>query len=121
MDKTLLDQLTKKLQTSKDKLVSQLENMTQEKEFDKDKVQVKWKEMGNKEEDSAVEVAEYQDSISLERNLEESLEKIQKALDRIDNGKYGICESCNDQIEEERLNAYPEAALCLKCKSKQRL
>lgn len=120
MDKGLIAQSNDKLLEEKKKIISQLEEMTQEKTFNKDKVQVKWKEMGNKDEDNAVEVANFQDSISLERNLEENLEKIEKALEKIDKGEYGKCEKCSRDIEEERLIAYPEATVCLKCTAQKR-
>jgi RNA polymerase-binding transcription factor DksA len=120
MEESLIVQLKGKLFKEKGKIISQLEEMTQEKTFNKDKVQVKWKEMGTKEEDSAMEVANFQDSISLERNLEESLEKIEKALEKIEKGEYGKCEKCPRDIEEERLIAYPEATICLECTVQKR-
>lgn len=41
------------------------------------------------------------------------VEKIDGALERIKNGKYGVCEVCGKDIEESRLTAMPLAALCL--------
>lgn len=43
--------------------------------------------------------------------------KIQEALGRIQNGTYGICEDCGDDISIERLKARPVTTLCIKCKS----
>ncbi|WP_031388233.1 RNA polymerase-binding protein DksA [Desulfonatronum thiodismutans] len=43
--------------------------------------------------------------------------KIQEALGRIQNGSYGICEDCGDDISIERLKARPVTTLCIKCKS----
>ncbi len=120
MDENLTAQLKDKLFTEKKRIISQLKEMTQEDTFNKDKVQVKWKETGNKDEDNAVEVANFQDSISLERNLEENLEKIEKALEKIEKEEYGKCEKCSRDIEEERLMAYPEAMVCLKCTVQKR-
>lgn len=120
MDKGLIAQLKDKLFKEKEKIIFQLEEMTQEKTFDKDKIQTKWKEVGNKDEDNAVEVANFQDNISLERNLEINLEKIEKALEKIEKGEYGKCEKCSQNIEEERLIAYPEATVCLKCTAQKR-
>lgn len=51
-----------------------------------------------------------------EKNL---LDKIQKALDRIDNGTFGICEECDEQISMKRLEARPETTLCIRCKEEQ--
>ncbi|MBU0598354.1 TraR/DksA C4-type zinc finger protein [Patescibacteria group bacterium] len=118
MDNSIIDQAKLKLLDDQGKIVAQLEEMTQKKSFDKDKVQAKWQEVGDKDEDSAVEVADFQDKISLERNLETSLEKIEKALDKISKGLYGKCDQCGQEIETNRLLAYPEAGRCLKCHHK---
>lgn len=45
--------------------------------------------------------------------------KIEKALERIDNGTFGICEECGDEISEGRLKARPVTTLCIKCKEEQ--
>jgi RNA polymerase-binding protein DksA len=42
---------------------------------------------------------------------------IDRALEKIGNGTYGVCEKCGDPIPKERLRALPHAALCVKCKS----
>ncbi len=47
------------------------------------------------------------------------LNKIEEALQRIENGTYGICESCGCEIEEKRLKARPVATLCISCKEEQ--
>jgi DnaK suppressor protein len=46
-----------------------------------------------------------------------SIEEIDKALDKIVAGTYGVCEKCNENIPKERLKALPAAALCVTCKS----
>jgi DnaK suppressor protein len=45
--------------------------------------------------------------------------KIKDALERIDQGTYGICESCGEDISDERLKARPVTTLCIECKKKQ--
>ncbi|MEE9505095.1 MAG: RNA polymerase-binding protein DksA [Thermodesulfobacteriota bacterium] len=45
--------------------------------------------------------------------------KIKEALERIENGTYGICEDCEEEISKERLKARPVATLCIECKRKQ--
>ena len=47
------------------------------------------------------------------------IEKIKEALDRIDNGGFGVCEVCGKEIGEERLMARPVTTLCIECKKKQ--
>lgn len=44
--------------------------------------------------------------------------KIKEALGRIDNGTFGICEECGEEISEERLKARPVTTLCIACKTK---
>ncbi len=45
--------------------------------------------------------------------------KIQEALQRLDDGAYGICEQCGEEIGIERLKARPVTTLCIACKSDQ--
>jgi RNA polymerase-binding transcription factor len=47
------------------------------------------------------------------------LSKIQKALERIDNGTFGVCEECDEPISIKRLEARPETTLCIRCKEDQ--
>ena len=47
------------------------------------------------------------------------LEKIDQALKRIEDGSFGICESCEEPISIKRLEARPETTLCIRCKEDQ--
>lgn len=47
------------------------------------------------------------------------LEKIHQALERIDEGTFGECFECGEEISEKRLEARPEATLCIRCKEDQ--
>ncbi|MBF0345147.1 MAG: RNA polymerase-binding protein DksA [Nitrospirae bacterium] len=47
------------------------------------------------------------------------LKKIEKALEKIEKGTYGLCESCGTEIEFKRLNARPVTTLCIDCKMEQ--
>jgi len=64
---------------------------------------------------------EYLQSVTFRlRGREKSfLKKIQKALAKIETGQFGECEDCLEQISIKRLNARPEAPLCIKCKEEQ--
>ena len=53
---------------------------------------------------------------SLEENSEEILRDIDDALQRINDGTYGICENRGEQIAAERLEAIPWTRLCIDCK-----
>ncbi len=47
------------------------------------------------------------------------LEKIQKALEKLNDGSFGVCEECGCEISVKRLEARPETTLCIKCKEDQ--
>ncbi|HEX7663112.1 MAG TPA: TraR/DksA C4-type zinc finger protein [Polyangiaceae bacterium] len=47
------------------------------------------------------------------------LEKIQKALIKIEDGSFGTCEECGEEISLKRLEARPETGLCIRCKEDQ--
>ena len=47
------------------------------------------------------------------------IKKIKKALDRIENDTFGICEKCGEDITVKRLNARPVTTQCIDCKTKE--
>ncbi|MCK9577904.1 TraR/DksA family transcriptional regulator [bacterium] len=62
------------------------------------------------------EVEEYENLLPVEHSLELQLKDINIALEKIANSKYGKCEVCDADIDEERLRAIPEARTCTKHK-----
>jgi RNA polymerase-binding transcription factor len=57
--------------------------------------------------------------ISLVEALRSNLAEVDRALGRIDAGTYGSCERCGKPIDPARLEARPEAGLCIECKQKR--
>ncbi len=53
--------------------------------------------------------------ISLHNNELDEYQMINKALEMIDNGTYGICTECGNPISEKRLLLFPNATRCLAC------
>ncbi len=49
-------------------------------------------------------------------NLMDQLHLVDQALERIDQGTYGICRQCRQPISPERLEVLPQASLCVRCK-----
>lgn len=74
---------------------------------------------GDDQADAGAATWEREHELSLTNNAKELLEQIEHALERIDEGSYGICESCGNPIGKMRLQAFPRATLCLTCKQKQ--
>jgi DnaK suppressor protein len=66
--------------------------------------------------DSGTATFERERDLSLENNVRDLLEKIDKALARMDEGTYGLCERCGKPIEKARIKALPYASLCIKDK-----
>ncbi len=117
MDKKLQDELKAKLEEQKRSLEKELRSFAEKDSNLKHNWDAKYpnRENGNMEEE-ADEMQEYDNLISLEHSLESKLKNVNLALEKIEKGEYGKCEKCGKQIEEERLQAAPEAKLCVKCK-----
>jgi DnaK suppressor protein len=75
-------------------------------------------EMGFDEEyaDAGTATFERERDLSLVNNLRDLMERIDKALVKIEEGTYGLCDRCGKPIEKVRLKALPYANLCLKDK-----
>ena len=72
-----------------------------------------------KREEEADQVLALERKLALKKRLEEILGEIGHALKKYEAGTYGICDSCGRQIEPSRLEALPQASLCLSCKASQ--
>lgn len=75
---------------------------------------------GNHSTEEATESLEQERTLALMSNLRQLIEQVQAALRRVDNGTYGICETCSQPISPERLQALPFATQCVRCKEKQK-
>lgn len=58
---------------------------------------------------------EYEKELSIEKNLEDLLHKVEHAQERVERGTYGICESCGESIPVARLEVLPYATFCVSC------
>jgi RNA polymerase-binding transcription factor DksA len=70
--------------------------------------------------DSGQVTAERGEVDAVSGSLRETLLDIDDALTKLDADNYGQCESCGDDIAEDRLEAMPAARLCMACASKRR-
>jgi RNA polymerase-binding protein DksA len=64
--------------------------------------------------DAGTATFEREKDLSIENNVRDLLAKIDRALGRIDEGTYGICERCGKPIEKARIKALPYVDLCIK-------
>lgn len=70
--------------------------------------------------DGTTEAVSRLTDIGVGDSLERVLERTERALAKLDDGTYGLCDSCGDPIPAGRLRALPEGVLCLKCAQTQR-
>ena len=74
---------------------------------------------GDDQADAGAKSFEREHELSLVAGARAGLEQNLHALERLEDGTYGICESCGNPIGKLRLQAYPRATLCMSCKSTQ--
>lgn len=74
---------------------------------------------GDDQADAGATTSERRMELSLANNARDLLEQSTHALERMEDGSYGICESCGNPIGKARLSAFPRATLCMACKQRQ--
>jgi len=73
--------------------------------------------IGNHIADDATEVFQRERDLALRSNSQDVLAQVDAALERIDEGRYGTCARCGQQIAPDRLEALPYAIYCITCQS----
>ena len=72
-----------------------------------------------KREEEATESFELEKRLTLEKRIIDQLAEVAHALHKFEEGTYGLCDSCGQPIDPARLEALPQASLCLNCKAQQ--
>jgi DnaK suppressor protein len=72
-----------------------------------------------KREEEATETLELEKRLALENRIRQELTGIEHALHKFEEGTYGKCDNCGQPIDPARLEALPQASLCLNCKAQQ--
>lgn len=117
MKKEFIAKAREKLLVKKHSLEARLDEVGEK--IEKDGYQTKFPNYGDDEESSVSEVEDYDTNVDLEKNLIKDLKATNLALKRINEGKFGICPKCGQEINPQRLDAYPAAAICLNCENKK--
>ncbi|SHE90629.1 transcriptional regulator, TraR/DksA family [Ferrithrix thermotolerans DSM 19514] len=65
--------------------------------------------------DSSQVTAERGELEALRSSLEEQIKDVERALSKVPEGRFGVCELCSNEIAEERLEAMPTARYCIVC------
>ena len=122
MDKKKMEQVKERLEKEKVQIEKQLKTFADKDEKVKGDWDTRFPKQDGSSGGAALEavadaVEEYSTLLPIEHNLELRLKNIGGALEKIEKGEYGICDKCKKPISPDRLEAYPEARLCIKCRS----
>jgi len=117
LDKEAILKIKTDLITRKEQIIRDLQEVAKQDNHDADNLGAKFPEYGDKPDENAQEITDYSTSLMTEKVLEKSLEDIDGALIRIENGTYGICKYCHKIISAKRLMARPVASSCIACKT----
>jgi DnaK suppressor protein len=108
-----------KLLAIKKKLLKQRQDLLSEAEHTLNNKLSTEKESFPDPTDQAVAELDNNFLLKLRGREQKLLKKIDEAISRIDDGSYGVCESCGGQINIKRLEARPVTTLCIECKTAQ--
>ena len=114
-DAKTLNQIRKALLGQKSELEGQLESEAQAFSSSESEIAADIRSDENPAE-AGTATFEREKHLSIANNVQDLLEKSTKALDKIAQGSYGLCEGCGKPISPERLKALPHALLCIECK-----
>ena len=117
LDQEVIDQIKTELLARKEQILNELKEVSKQDDHDADNLGAKFPEYGDKPDENAQEISDYTTSVMTEKVLEHTLEDIEGALKRIDDGTYGICKYCKKPISQKRLLARPVASACIACKT----
>ena len=116
MTKEFLKEVEELLKKEEQRLQGELAEFSKQNPKNKDDFDAQFPSLGDKEDENAEEVNMFSTNLTLERTLESSLRDVEKALERLKKGTYGICKYCNKEIDEKRLRARPASSSCIDCK-----
>jgi RNA polymerase-binding protein DksA len=119
LDKKALAQVRKTLEDQRSDLLRQ-QGELDEDSFDSTQSDMTG-EVGFDEDfaDAGTATFDRERDLSIRNNIQDLIEQITRAIGRIDDGTYGICERCGRPIDAARLRALPHALLCMDCKRRE--
>ena len=114
INQKVLAQIKTELQTQKEKIELELNKVANNSADHA----AKFPEYGDKPDENAQEIEGYTTNLATKEMLEANLRDINSSLKRIEEGSYGVCKYCGNEIGEKRLLARPVASACVDCKTK---
>ena len=118
IDEKFIAEMKAELEQRRNQILKELENITEGSPHDQESWRARFPDRGDTEDENAQEVAVFGDRLSLGKTLQNTLKDIDKSLESIAKGKYGVCQHCGQAIEEKRLRARPYSSSCIDCKKR---
>jgi RNA polymerase-binding protein DksA len=118
-DKKQLAEIRQELESERGNLLAQLDELTADS-FDGTQSDMTG-EVGLDDDfaDAGSATFERERDLSIQNNVRDLIDQMNRAIQRIEDGKYGTCERCGNPIEAARLKALPHALLCMDCKRRE--
>lgn len=112
IESSVLQELTLKLEAEKVQLEKELGRIANPTSTPGEYT-TRFEDLGREEGDSETETEQYIDNVAVESTLEQKLQDVIEALERVKDGSYGKCAECGEDISIDRLQAYPSARVCM--------
>jgi len=105
MNKKDTEEIKQILLQEKENLESELLKFAKKNPHNPEDYETQFEDIGDDETDNTSEVAKYGFNLTLEKTLEKSLRDVNKAIESLKKGTYGICKYCKQEINVKRLKA----------------
>jgi DnaK suppressor protein len=115
VNKKTMEELRSRLESERKRILGELEQI--EIDARPSEVRREGSPFGKREEE-ATESLELEKRLAVEKRVKANLAEIEHALHKYEEGTYGLCDSCGQPIAAGRLEALPQASLCVDCKEK---
>jgi DnaK suppressor protein len=110
------NQIRAKLEAEKKRIMDELAQLSGSQLFDERR---EGSPFGKREEE-ATESMELEKRLAVENRLKSLRAEVDQALQKLDNGTYGVCEMCHKPIDPARMEALPQAIYCMTCRQKMK-
>lgn len=117
MDATKLDGMREALIARREEIQAEVDRMATEVRWLGGDQDDEGGGLGNHLADDGSDVTEQERLTTISADLQDVLRQIDGAVERMDNGGYGLCQRCGQPINPERLEAFPYVASCIDCQS----
>jgi DnaK suppressor protein len=108
------NQIRSRLEAEKKRIQDELTQLNVERPMDERR---EGSPFGKREEE-ATESMELEKRLALESRLKNLLAEVECAIQKMDAGTYGVCDICGQPIDPARMEALPQAIMCLNCRQK---